>query len=201
MASFCLVQEPGGNDSHLRMPAEKDMNKTITDEYLTLQSELHKNPSYGVASLQFAPIVARIIKANNIKTIADYGAGKRRLLEGLCKEGVILEEYFPYDPVFPEYGPPKAAPLVCCIDVLEHVELEKLDAVLSDLHSITTGIGFFSVHTGPASKTLADGRNAHLIQATSVWWLPRICKFFEVVHLETHKMMGKGFWLVVKRAT
>jgi len=34
----------------------------ITDEYRVMQAELHKNPSYGVASQFFAPIVDDVIK-------------------------------------------------------------------------------------------------------------------------------------------
>ena len=40
--------------------------KVITEEYRKLQQELHHNPNYGVASLQFAPIVADIIKDLNV---------------------------------------------------------------------------------------------------------------------------------------
>ena len=54
--------------------------KTITNEYLELQKQLHLNPNYGVASLSFAPIVAEIIKKANIKSLSDYGAGKKNLL-------------------------------------------------------------------------------------------------------------------------
>ena len=95
---------------------------TISDDYLRLQSELHRNPNYGLASLSFAPIVANVIKELHVRTVADYGAGKQNLLVGLKKAGVNLDAYYPYDPVFPDYGPPKSADLVCCIDVLEHIE-------------------------------------------------------------------------------
>ncbi len=171
---------------------------TITENYLNLQSELHKNPNYGIASLSFAPIVADIIKHSSVKSVSDYGAGKKNLLVGLAKAGINNIDYFPYDPVFPEYGTPKSASLVCCIDVLEHVEPEKLDAVINELASITTELGFFSIHMGPAGKILADGRNAHLIQKPSSWWLGRLINHFEILHLQTHEMMGKGLWLVVK---
>lgn len=174
---------------------------TISAEYLKLQTELHKNPNYGVASLSFSPAVAEIIKNNAIKTISDYGAGKKNLLVGLSQLGVVPEEYYPYDPVFPEYGSPRAAELVCCIDVLEHIELESLEAVLQELASITTYLGFFSIHMGPAAKVLSDGRNAHLIQQPSSWWLPRLCRYFDILHLVSHNMMGKGFWIIVRKRT
>jgi hypothetical protein len=175
------------------------VNQTITDDYLRQQQELHRNPDYGVASLHFAPLVADIMRINKIGSVSDYGAGKQNLRVGLGEAGVAGFEYFPYDPVFPEYGPPRPADLVCCIDVLEHIEPELLDNVLRDLHRITTGLGFYSIHLGPAGKILPDGRNAHLIQKPSSWWLRRVVDYFEVLHLERHQMMGAGFWMVVKR--
>lgn len=175
------------------------MNKnTISDEYLKLQRDLHLNPNYGIASLAFAPIVADLIKQTNMISISDYGAGKKNLLAGLRDAGIKNIEYYPYDPVFPEYGPPKSAELVCCIDVLEHIEPGKLDSVFKELAEITTNLGFFSIHMGPAAKILADGRNAHLIQQPSSWWLPLLSAYFEVLQLQTHQMMGNGFWIIVK---
>ena len=174
------------------------MNTCITREYLEEQTKLHENPNYGVASLHFAPIVADIVKQTGCKSISDYGAGKRRLFDALKQLGLDDFTYFPYDPVFPEYGDPKPADLVCCIDVLEHIEPELIDNVLIDLSTITTKFGFFSIHMGPAGKVLSDGRNAHLIQKPSSWWLPKISQHYEVLHLESHNMMGIGMWLFVK---
>ena len=156
--------------------------KVITEEYRKLQQELHQNPNYGVASLQFAPIVANIIKDLNVESLSDYGAGKKNLLKGLTELGINLKVYQPYDPAFPEYGEPKAADLVCCIDVLEHIEPELIENVIQDLANITIKFGFFSVHMGPAVKVLADGRNAHLIQKPSSWWLEKFIKHSPNIH-------------------
>ena len=172
--------------------------ETISDDYRKLQQELHLNADYGVASLAFAPIVADVMRQSSARSLCDYGAGKQNLLKGLAQAGVTGFDYRPYDPAFPEYGEPREADLVCCIDVLEHVELEWLDNVLDELEEITTRLGFFSVHMGPASKTLADGRNAHLIQNPSSWWLPRLTERFEIMQLQTHQLMGFGFWVVVE---
>ena len=114
------------------------------------------------------------------------------------KSGINSIEYYPFDPAFEEYGEPKPADLVCCIDVLEHIEPDKLEIVLLELSKITLNFGFFSIHMGPAMKVLSDGRNAHLIQKPSSWWLPRLSQYFEVLHLESHQMMGEGIWLIVK---
>lgn len=174
------------------------MGLTITEDYRKLQMGLHKNPNYGVASLQFAPLIADIIKQAKIGSVSDYGAGKKNLLVGL-KNLNMSPEYKPYYPAFPEYGPPQSADLVCCIDVLEHIEPDLIDSVLIELAGITNNIGFFSIHMGPAGKVLADGRNAHLIQRPTSWWLPKLCKHFDILSLQSHKIMGNGFWVIVRR--
>ena len=167
---------------------------TISDDYRNAQKKLHENPNYGVASLQYAPIVKEVIQQIGAKSISDYGAGKCRLRMKLKELGLRKFRYFPFDPAFPEYGEPKEAELVCCIDVLEHVEPFYVEAVLIDLRKITNGLGFFTIHTGPAVKTLADGRNAHLIQNPASWWLPKLCDHFEILHLQASP---GGFWIVV----
>jgi len=171
------------------------MKKIISENYLTLQKELHKNPNYGVASIKFAPNVKKIFEDAKLSSISDYGAGKMNLKKTLNSLGLKNFEYFPYDPAFPDYGPPKEADLVCCIDVLEHVEENFLDNVLDDLKKITKKFGFFTIHTGPAAKILKDGRNAHLIQKPPSWWLPKMCNRFEIKHLQEIPI---GFVLVTK---
>ena len=130
----------------------------------------------------------------NIRSLSDYGAGKQNLMKTLNQQFGIKLDYRPYDPAFPEYGEPRPADLVCCIDVLEHIEPDLLDNVLDELQSITPRLGFFSIHTGPAIKVLSDGRNAHLIQKPSSWWLPRLCQRFEVQALD---LSPGGFFVLV----
>jgi len=172
-------------------------NEVISEDYRQQQVELHKNPDYGRASLSFAPRIVEIMRLCSFRSISDYGAGKQNLLKGLKKAGLVDLEYYPYDPAFPEYGLPRTADLVCCIDVLEHIEPELLDNVLSDLERLVIKLGFFSIDSGPAKKTLADGRNAHLIQQPTSWWLKKLSDRFEVRHLET-VATSQGFYVVVE---
>jgi hypothetical protein len=165
----------------------------ISDEYLRQQHELHSNPNYGVASQSYAPLVADIIRKYQISSVADYGAGKCRLASSLQQLGLALSSYFPYDPAFPEYGQPRSADLLCCIDVLEHIEPEFLGNVIDQIGELATKYAFITVHTGSAVKILPDGRNAHLIQAPSSWWLSRLVPKFEIIQLQqTHG----GFWIL-----
>ncbi len=167
----------------------------ISEGYRLLQQELHQNPNYGVASIGYAPFVKQTLELCGARSLSDYGAGKQNLWKALTRLGVKGVEYFPYDPAFPEYGPPKPADLVCCIDVLEHIEPAFLESVLLDLSRITKQFGFLSIATVPAGKTLPDGRNAHLIQEPSSWWLPKLCRYFEIAQLGRHP---QGFWVIVE---
>ena len=166
----------------------------ISTEYLRLQRELHLNPNYGVASLAFAPMVAHVVRKFDVRNLSDYGAGKQNLRKGLETQGIQLD-YYPYDPAFPEYGEARSADLVCCIDVLEHIEPECLDAVLDELQHLTVARGLFTIHTGPAVKHLSDGRNAHLIQEPPEWWLPKLRSRF---HVESFQVTAGGFVVLVQ---
>lgn len=171
---------------------------TISDDYLAQQRRLHESPAYGVAARTFAPMVKELIQRTNARSISDYGAGKQSLLKALDELGVSGFDYLPYDPAFPEYGEPAPADLVCCIDVLEHIEPQYLDDVLRELAGLVRKFGFLSVHTGAAVKVLPDGRNAHLIQKPVSWWLIKLCDYFDFWQFLRTK---SGFWVVVAPRT
>jgi len=169
----------------------------ISEDYRRMQEKLHENPNYGVASLQYAPIVAKIMQQAKITELLDYGAGKGRLGQSLRTMLPAPLTVHHYDPGVPEWsGRPQPCGFVCCIDVLEHIEPDYLDNVLDDLQSLVQRCGFFTVHIGPAIKTLPDGRNAHLIQQPPAWWLPRLLSRFELV---VFQRMPQGFWVLVER--
>lgn len=169
----------------------------ISEEYREMQQQLHRNPNYGMASVNFAPMVAQVIEAVGASELLDYGAGKGRL-------GIALKQHIQkplsiqhYDPAIPEWAAPaRPCIVVACIDVLEHIEPALLDNVLDDLQRVTARVGIFTVHSGPAVKLLPDGRNAHLIQQPPAWWLPKFMARFE---LSTFNRTKKGFWVVVER--
>lgn len=153
----------------------------ISDEYRATQKQLHENPNYGVASIAYAPLVARMMQEYGVDEILDYGAGKLRLKEELDNHG-IPNKYHAYEPSNPLYSdPPKPAQCVTCIDVLEHVEPECIEDVLDHIHSLALEYAFLTVHTKAAQKVLPDGRNAHLIQEPSTWWIPKIASRMEII--------------------
>ena len=169
--------------------------KIISKEYLELQQKLHENKNYGTASIKQAPLVKQIFEKNNFMSISDYGAGKKNLQKALFNIGLKDFKYLPFDPAFPEYGNPEPADLVCCIDVLEHIEPEYLDNVMADLKNIIINAGFFTIATIPARKTLVDGRNAHLIIKPTNWWLSLFLPIFYIEHLQQTET---GFLILVR---
>jgi len=172
-------------------------NRLISEEYRKLQQQLHQNPNYGVASVHYAPLVAQVLDAVGASELLDYGAGKGRLGQTLrqhIQRPLIIHHY---DPAIPDWSaPPQPCGFVACIDVLEHIEPELIDNVLDDLKLVSSGVAVFTVHTEPAIKVLADGRNAHLIQQPPAWWLPKFMERFELISFNRMQM---GFWVVLER--
>ena len=169
----------------------------ISEGYRTMQQKLHENPDYGVASVQYAPLVADILKKVGGTELLDYGAGKGRLGQTLREKFGLQLRIHHYDPAVPAWSaPPPPCGFVACIDVLEHIEPDLLDNVLDDLKRVVSGVGVFTVHTGAAVKILPDGRNAHLIQSPPAWWLPKFLERFELV---AFNRMPQGFWVGVEK--
>jgi hypothetical protein len=160
--------------------------EVISKEYLDLQKELHLRSDYGTASLGIAPEVKKIFEENKLTSISDYGAGKCNLQKKLIQLGLKDFDYFPYDPVFPEYGSPKKADLVCCIDVLEHIEESFIENVINELRNITDKLAYFTIALKPAGKILKDGRNAHILLKSEDWWLNLIKSKFNFKEVNKH---------------
>ncbi len=168
--------------------------RLISPDYHALQQEMHRETlEYGVSAsghLHQVKLLSRLIS----RDILDYGCGKQLLQAGLV---------FPiqsYDPGIPGLDdPPNPADVVVCLGVLEHIEPEKLDGVLSDLRRVTRRAGYFMIGTQPAVKSLPDGRNAHLIVEGADWWARSISEHFNI-HMRLEEMDRVTF-LVKPRKT
>jgi len=162
----------------------------ISAEYAALNAQLHReNLAYGVGGAKHAPAVKAMKQRMNAESVLDYGCGKGQLAKAL--DFPIWE----YDPAIPgKEASPKPADLVICSDVLEHVEPDKINWVLNDLQRVIRKVGYFVIHTGPAGKTLPDGRNTHLLQQPRSWWEQKLSKRFRV---EEVKQQGPLLHFVV----
>ncbi len=107
----------------------------------------------------------------------DYGAGRGSLAEALrllVPADIRISEYDPAVPRIQDM--PVFADLVVTTDVLEHVEPERLGAVLAHLRLLARKAIFAVIATRPSNKVLSDGRNAHLILEQDAWWVERLLK-------------------------
>lgn len=150
----------------------------ISDDYREQNRKLHEsNPGYGTSSSKWVNFIDDLAAQTKAKTILDYGCGKALLSKGISRPVVN------YDPCIEEHSTtPRAADLVVCTDVLEHIEPEHLEAVLDELRSLSNKATFVTVATRPAMKTFEDGRNAHLIVESHRWWLPKLLERWELDH-------------------
>lgn len=170
----------------------------ISEQYRKEQELLHAKGNYGTASLQFGGIVSKIINDTNALTLLDYGCGSMQNLLNVLRPDHEIE-YSGYDPAVEEFSSePEPADLVTCIDVLEHIEPDLLDNVLNDLQRLSPKWFFATVHTGPARKTLTDGRNAHLIQKPPIWWLEH---FYKRWHVQSLQSIPTGFLVLCRSQT
>lgn len=84
-----------------------------------------------------------------------------------------------YDPGIKKHSKlPEPADFVICTDVLEHIEPELIDNVLSHLAHLTKREAYFVIFTGDCGHKLPDGRAAHLIQKPRAWWEGKLLEVF-----------------------
>jgi len=165
----------------------------ITDQYRELNEALHqRKPGYGTSGALYADIIEQLVTIAEAETILDYGCGKGTLAEALPQFNITG-----YDPCIPGLDQqPGKHDLVICSDVLEHIEPELLDNVLDDLQRVTGKMIFCLIATRKAHKSLADGRNAHLIIEPYTWWLPRLWERFNI---EDFQVMGEEAFIITMR--
>lgn len=138
--------------------------------YRATLTAMHRREEWGIDGASHAPEVEAIAAAIDAKTILDYGCGRMTLAPKMAPRRVSG-----YDPGIPERASmPKPCELVVCTDVLEHVEPDKLDAVLDHIFNLTGKAAYFVISTRPARAILPDGRNAHICLHDPEWWLEKL---------------------------
>ena len=163
------------------------MARVISDKQLELNRTLHdKEGSFGSRSdagglaSRLHNAISRMHDAGICDSVIDYGTGKGGLVSRLSEELPSSISVLGYDPAVKAFQkkPDKPADILTCIDVLEHVEVTSIDSVLRDISELNSKFCFLIIDLQPAIKTLADGRNAHILLAPRDWWVNIISKVF-----------------------
>lgn len=166
----------------------------ITDEYRKLNEQMHnKQEHFGICGFMYSDDVLTISNNLNSKDILDYGCGKNTLSNSLP---FAIKKYDPAIRAFHEE--PAPADIVCCTDVMEHIEPELLDNVLSHIHEKTMRIAFFVISTCPAQKSLPDGRNAHICLHDAKWWFNKVSEYFLILN---YAFVNENVKLICKKIT
>lgn len=168
--------DPNFNPVHVNGVIAFKAPNLYTDQYLNLNKQLHQqNPNYGISGSRYSGEVLKLVDQYKTDDILDYGCGKGTLAKSLQ---MAIKEYDPA--IEGKNANPAPADIVVCTDVLEHIEPDYIDWVIRDLGRCTKKVAFIVIHTGPAQKTLPDGRNTHLIQENKAWWWKKLNQAFDI---------------------
>ena len=172
------------------LPKVYSMN-LVSSEYQQTLIDTHlltKNAWGGGHSVDKLPKYEGTLKSLDVKTILDYGCanGKFKVFMSKQRPQYSVQEYDPG--IEGKDSPPQPADFIVCCDVMEHVEPEYLEAVLSNLKELMIKGGFFNISTKDAITILADGTNAHKIVKDGSWWVELFSKYFEVTEVEIKRI-------------
>lgn len=174
------------------------MTALFTKEYADEQRRIHtEQPAYGSRGFYWAYLAAGIAQIEGCRTILDYGSGKGTIGKAFREAGIdIVSDYEPA--IKGKDAPAKPADLVVCVDVMEHIEPEFLDAVMNDLARVSKKILFVAISTIPSKRIMSDGRNTHLIIEGDEWWR----KKFESVGFKVRRTWKTGLqeWVCMMNA-
>lgn len=152
-------------------------------ESLTEATKFHSvNQSnwIGEALAEYKHNVFNLIKENNVKNILDYGCGKAKFHSILFNNKKVPGspmgiDITPYDPAVPEFAnkPTGQYDLVLCVDVMEHVQEDKVEEVLKDIFTFSNRV-FLTITCYAATQTLVNGKNAHYTIKEPDWWKEKL---------------------------
>jgi hypothetical protein len=135
------------------------------------------DPNYGRSSELMADLICKLARPLQPQNILDFGCGKSRLVDEVAAR--LGATAFRYDPAIEANSilPITTADLVINTDVLEHLDEQEVDLLLSDVASISKNV-FFNISTRPAAKLLPSGENAHATVKNANWWREKILEHF-----------------------
>jgi hypothetical protein len=179
----------------------------ISPAYREEQIRLHTLPkAYGERGHKWSTHIHTIVWVRGCASILDYGCGTGSL--GLTlRESILLakrcKDFRDYDPAIPgKDALPAPADLVVCTDVLEHVEPDKIDAVLDHLTGLAQKRLFVAIALTDTAHLLSDGRQAHILLREPEWWREQLgVRGFVTEDVFIHTKPQKAWIAVLRRET
>jgi hypothetical protein len=162
------------------------MGKYISKEYLNKIVDFRNNKykTWGGAVSSKVPQIYKYIVQEDCKSVLDYGSGNsdfKKTVENLYPDHdfKIVE----YEPSIPELNiDPEACDMTICVDVLEHVEPDKIDNVLSRIRDKTNKLCFLSICVVESYGQFDDGTNLHILVKPVEWWIEKLKEKFDIIN-------------------
>ena len=150
--------------------------------------ELYRNnQSYGKSSEELAETLISLIADKKSAdenwephTILDFGCGLSNVAEQVGE--VLGLAAYKYDPAISSLSvlPVKNTDIVINTDVLEHLDIDEIEDMLSDIREISP-TAIFHIATNKASAHLPNGENAHATVMSVEEWRGKLSEHFERV--------------------
>ena len=167
------------------------MDKYISKEYLNKIVDFRENKykTWGGAVSTKVPQIYKYIVQEDCKSVLDYGSGNsdfKKTVENLYPDYdfKIVE----YEPSIPDLNvDPDVCDMTICVDVLEHVEPDKIDNVLSHIQEKTNKLCFLSICVVESYGEFNDGTNLHILVKPVEWWTEKLNEKFDTINAVSTK--------------
>jgi hypothetical protein len=167
------------------------MDKYISKEYLNKIVDFRENKykTWGGAVSTKVPQIYKYIVQEDCKSVLDYGSGNsdfKKTVENLYPDYdfKIVE----YEPSIPDLNvDPDVCDMTICVDVLEHVEPDKIDNVLSHIKEKTNKLCFLSICVVESHGKFNDGTNLHILVKPVEWWTEKLNEKFDTINAVSTK--------------
>ena len=157
----------------------------LSDEYKQTLRDTHAKYEgrWGATACRHVYDIADVVRDAAPATLLDYGSADGKFkLQARRRELMDEVEIYEYDPGYEDREDGNIpCDFVLCVDVLEHIEPDYLDAVLADIKRCTLDRCYLHIAMSPAKQILTDGRNAHLIVEDGTWWLAKLEPLFKTL--------------------
>lgn len=134
-----------------------------------------KNTYESFELKKFKKLLLPQFKHWEIKSVLDYGGGgsnwekKDFSNQKSAKEFFDLEKIINYEPAR-NLNKLDKCDCVVCFDVLEHIYLNDLNKILTNIYSHARKLVILQVACYEAAALLPSGENAHITQRPPIWW-------------------------------
>ena len=149
--------------------------KIATDGYATRTGDFIQSAYDSFELVKFKKLVQPEFQSSNIKTVLDYGCGGSNWEIAGFNGEQSAKDFFKLDAVY-RYEPARdlderqLVDAVTCFDVLEHIFVSDVPAVLRDILSLADHLVVLNVACYKANALLPNGENAHITTRHPLWW-------------------------------